>query len=94
MLNRIDATTSLVEGARVPTRLFANAEVSVDAASLREIIEFSTLADTIEKLRGVDFFGDVEPGFDRIVLTPDFHTASPTAWPDQERQDQDHERDE
>lgn len=60
----------------VDIQLFANESVPVDRASLVEVGTLSEIADTIAALNRVRYFGDVEAGIRRCVLTPDFHKGA------------------
>jgi tRNA-splicing ligase RtcB len=56
--------------------LFANEQVPVDRASLRETKTISDIKATVESLNRLRFFGDYDARIHRAVLTPDFHKGA------------------
>jgi hypothetical protein len=81
---RVDASRVDAVRVRIDTpsgldiQLFANESVPVDRASLAEVGTLSGIADTLEELNRVRFFGDVEAEIRRCVLTPNFHKGAGT----------------
>lgn len=55
--------------------LFANQDVPIDRASLRESVGIAQIHDTVELLRKADFLPE-SCSLKRVVLTPDFHKGS------------------
>lgn len=76
-LERIDASRLRV---RTPydldVVLFANDDVSLDPASVNEIVAFAAITQTLETLSRAGHFGDRPARLARIVLTPDFHRGA------------------
>lgn len=58
------------------TILFANVDVPIDRASLREASALAEIVTTIQQLNQRRFFGDYEAAVERAVLTPDFHKGA------------------
>jgi tRNA-splicing ligase RtcB (3'-phosphate/5'-hydroxy nucleic acid ligase) len=76
-LERIDANRLRVRARdNLDITLYANEEVSLDAASVDEICSFAAVTDTLATLNLHDYFGDCPARLDRIVLTPDFHRGA------------------
>lgn len=63
-------------------KLFANENVSIDHEAFQELFDFldvqRAISDIIsgEKSGNFSFFGDVNVGITKVVLTPDFHKGS------------------
>lgn len=73
--NRLDENRlRIVNKNNLDINLFANAEVPIDRASLRETIGISALAESLDDLRSHDGFEEMR--LERVVLTPDFHKGS------------------
>lgn len=73
--NRLDENKlSVVNDNGLDIKLFANTEVPIDRASLRETVGISAIGKSFDDLRLQDGFQDMS--LERVVLTPDFHKGS------------------
>lgn len=75
--DRIDAVQVRIDTpSGLDIQLFAKESVPVDRASLAEVGTLSGIADTLEELNRIRFFGDIDAAIRRCVLTPDFHKGA------------------
>src|SRR5262245_22615816 len=60
--------------------LYANERVFLDAASVDEVVSFTTITDTLSALNRQGYFGDVEARIERVVLTPTSIAVPASPW--------------
>ncbi len=83
-VRRISPHVALVENRfGLDIRLFANDSVSLEKDAFSQLLEFASLAGTLEDIQSrpeqpgcCGFFGEAGARIERIVLTPDFHRGS------------------
>jgi tRNA-splicing ligase RtcB len=56
--------------------LFANEAVEIDRQSIAETKNIFEIQETVEKLNGVNFFGELPGALKQCLLTPDFHKGA------------------
>lgn len=74
-INRINPYTVRIQS-DFDVDLFASENVMIDRSSFEEIDQFTRTIDTIDRLRPLGFFGDIDPKINRCILTPDFHRGA------------------
>lgn len=59
----------------IPATLFASDQVPIERDGIEQALGLLDVQRTIERLRAheANFFGELEPAIERLVLTPDFH---------------------
>ena len=75
---RVDAVQVRIHNPHhIPATLFASSEVPIERAGVDQALGLLDVQHTIERLRAhqPDFFGDLEPTIEQLVLTPDFHPS-------------------
>lgn len=86
LMQRQDATrVKIINPQQLPVELYAREDVFLDGEGVRQLLDFLSLQDTIKNICQAQRAGQIspffdldddaahDPGFSRVVLTPDFH---------------------
>ena len=71
-LKRIDENRCIVEGKGIDVVLFANKEVDIDKKGIAQIVEFTEITETLEKLKLASYLPK-DASIKSIIETPDSH---------------------